>query len=150
MSYEINGELMPIGGGDPIPLIRDKLIVGRHQSCDIPLQFPNISGRHCELNYRDGYWYIRDLNSTNGVKVNGNRVKEKLLRHEDVISISKRQYTISYDMPKGRHIIEDVEEDIMAQSLLQKAGLERPSQRKIDSKGRRLVDPSDLLNDEDD
>src|SRR5437660_927770 len=69
MNQELNGELVPIGGGDSIPLIRPALTVGRRESCDICINFPNISGVHCELNFRDGYWYIRDLNSTNGIKV---------------------------------------------------------------------------------
>ena len=32
MSFEVNGELVPVGGGDSIPLIRDSLIVGRRDS----------------------------------------------------------------------------------------------------------------------
>ncbi len=34
------GELVPDGGGDPIPLLREKLTVGRRESCDIVLRFP--------------------------------------------------------------------------------------------------------------
>src|SRR5438445_315500 len=77
MSQDVNGELVPVGGGDPIPLIRAVMILGRRESCDIPLRFPNISGQHAEMSFRNGYWYIKDLNSTNGIKVNGNRVQEK-------------------------------------------------------------------------
>ena len=75
-----NGELIPVGGGDNIPLRRPKLMIGRRETCDVCLDFPNISSRHCEMTFRDGFWYIRDLNSTNGVKVNGSRVQEQLLR----------------------------------------------------------------------
>ena len=39
-----NGELVPVGGGDPIPLIRPILTLGRRESCDICISFPNISG----------------------------------------------------------------------------------------------------------
>jgi pSer/pThr/pTyr-binding forkhead associated (FHA) protein len=150
MSHEINGELVPVGGGDPIPLIREKLVVGRRDSCDIPMHFPSISGQHCELTYRNGYWYIKDLNSTNGVKVNGTRVHEKLLHPSDKITIAKRVYTIVYELPAGRVAQEEVEEDIMSRSLLQKAGLERPE--KTDSKGRRMMNPNELhgLNEEED
>jgi FHA domain len=151
MSQEINGELVPVGGGDSIPLIREKLSVGRRESCDIPLRFPNISGLHCELTFRNGYWYIRDLNSTNGVKVNGARVKDKLLHPKDEVTIGKRQYTINYELPAGRTAQEEVEEDIMSQSLLQKAGLERPPDARKDAKGRRVIDPVEfLLRDDDD
>jgi len=154
MSQDVNGELVPVGGGDPIPLIRPVLVLGRRETCDIPLRFPNISGQHAELNFRNGYWYIKDLNSTNGIKVNGNRVQEKVLHPKDEISIGKRVYTIQYELPAGRTVIEEVEEDIMGQSLLQKAGLERPprkdSKARTDSKGRKVIDPAAFLLEEED
>src|SRR5271163_1128742 len=43
------GELNPCGGGDPIPLQKQWLVVGRQPNCDITLRFPNVSSRHCEL-----------------------------------------------------------------------------------------------------
>ena len=48
------GELLPLGGGDPIPLLKTSLIVGRRESADIVLRFPNVSGQHCELALADG------------------------------------------------------------------------------------------------
>lgn len=152
MSHELQGELLPVGGGDAIPLIRPTLTIGRREKCDIPLRFPNISLIHCELSFRDGYWYIRDLNSTNGIKVNGTRVQEKMLHPKDEISIGKRRFTIQYELPVGRTAKEEVEEDIMSQSLLEKAGLERSKRpRPTDRKGSKLIDPAEfLLRDEDD
>src|SRR5439155_17701283 len=60
------GKLAPCGGGPPIPLLKPKLLVGRQRFCDIPLNFPNVSSRHCELELIDGYWFVRDLGSSNG------------------------------------------------------------------------------------
>src|SRR6516164_9223683 len=68
MSFKPNGELTPQGGGDAIPLLREHLSIGRRESCDIPMRFANVSGLHAELSFKDGYWKIRDLNSTNGIK----------------------------------------------------------------------------------
>ena len=45
------GELVPVGGGDPIPLIKEKLLVGRRESCDIVLRFANVSAHHCQLTF---------------------------------------------------------------------------------------------------
>lgn len=154
MQVEVNGELVPAGGGDPIPLIRELLLVGRRESCDICLRFPNISGQHAELCFRKGYWYIKDLNSTNGVKVNGIRVQQKMLHPKDQVTIGKRLYTIHYEMPVGGTAVEEVEEDIMGQSLLEKAGLQRRSRpeprSRTDDAGRRNFDPAEfLLNDDD-
>jgi adenylate cyclase len=130
MRAEANGELIPAGGGDNIPLIRNKLTIGRRESCDICLRFPNISGIHCELSFQDGYWYIRDLGSTNGIKVNGERVGRKPLSAGDEICIASRRFVINY-IPAGQSSLDEImeeedAEDIMNQPLLEKAGLLRP------------------------
>ena len=128
MSSELVGSLVPVGGGDPIPLRRGVLTMGRRESCDICLKFPNISGLHCELAFKDsGYWQLRDLGSTNGVKVNGQRVLNRPLRPGDELAIAKRRYTIQYNLtPAAEAALEAVlteDENIFSQSLLQKAGL---------------------------
>ncbi len=71
------GELVPVGGGDPIPLLKKSLLVGRRESCDIVLRFSNVSAHHCQLTLNGGYWYVKDMNSRNGLKVNGLRVIRK-------------------------------------------------------------------------
>lgn len=128
MPVDSVGELVPVGGGDPIPLRRGTLTIGRRESCDISLKFPNISGLHCELAYKDaGYWQVRDLGSTNGIKVNGERVLNRALRPGDEIAIAKRKYKIQYNLtPAGESALEAVlsaDEDVFSQSLLEKAGL---------------------------
>src|SRR5437868_2029580 len=139
MTPEVHGELIPVGGGDNVPLIRELLTVGRRESCDVSLQFPNISGLHCELNFRNGYWYIRDLNSTNGIKVNGERVWAKLLHPGDEVMIGKRRYTIQYNLPADqRAMLEEETEDIVSQSLLERAGLEKP--KRTPERADQLVD----------
>lgn len=146
MNYEVHGELLPLGGGDAIPLIREVLTLGRRESCDICLRFPNISGLHAQMQYRNGYWYIRDMNSTNGVKVQGVRVQEKLLHPRDEITIGKKKYTIEYELPADRRALDEVvEEDIMSQSLLEKAGLERRKPDRSASKSKASFDPGDFL-----
>jgi hypothetical protein len=147
MQYQPHGELQPLGGGDPIPLIREVLIIGRRETCDICLPFPNISAVHCELNFRNGYWYIRDRNSTNGVKVNGARVQEKLLHPRDEVCIGKRKWTIQYELPADQRALDEVqEEDILSQSLLERAGLERRKDKDQDRKKKSgTFDPADFL-----
>jgi adenylate cyclase len=128
MAADAVGELVPVGGGDPIPLRRGVLTIGRRESCDISLKFPNVSGLHCELAFKDaGFWQVRDLGSTNGIKVNGERVLNRALRPGDEIAIAKRKYKIQYNLtPAGEAALEAVltaDEDVFSQSLLEKAGL---------------------------
>jgi adenylate cyclase len=136
MSAEKLGELVPVGGGDSIPLIRPVMSIGRRESCDICLKFPNISGLHCELSYRDGYWYIRDMGSTNGIKINGMRVVQRPMRPGDELAIAGRRYTIQYNLAseagnKIESILEE-DEDMSKTSLLEKAGLAKPRRNRDD------------------
>ncbi|MFO0912142.1 MAG: FHA domain-containing protein [Pirellulales bacterium] len=126
------GELVPLGGGDPIPLLKKELLVGRRESCDIVLRFANVSAHHCQLQVRDGYWYVEDLNSRNGVKVNGRRVTKKRIDPGDELSVAKHYYKFYYvpgDLgavgPPPPESFEDIESMIMSKSLLERAGLER-------------------------
>ena len=90
------GELCPCGGGIPIPLMRPKLLVGRHPRCDVVLPFPDVSGRHCELMFEEGQWRVRDLGSTNGVRIAGVKVERSELKHGDEIWFASRRYTIHF------------------------------------------------------
>jgi adenylate cyclase len=148
--FQPNGELVPLGGGDSIPLVRQELTIGRRESCDICMRYPNVSSLHARLTFQEGYWRIRDENSTNGIKVNGQRVLEKLLHPDDEITIAKRKFRIEYELPAGRRALEEVEEDLLGASLLEKAGLEKP--KKPHEKGQKKgFDPADfLLGDEED
>jgi adenylate cyclase len=123
------GELVPQGGGDPIPLFKRSLLVGRRESCDIVLRFPNVSAHHCQLTCNGGYWYVRDLESRNGTKVNGMRVTDKRLDPGDVLSIAKHKYHVKYSPVElgavGPPPEEGTDHDIFGQSLLERAGLQR-------------------------
>jgi predicted component of type VI protein secretion system len=137
------GELHPVGGGDPIPLLKRSLLVGRRESCDIVLRFSNVSAQHCELNVNDGFWYVRDLNSRNGVKVNGNRVTEKRIDPGDVLWIAKHAYEVKYspvDLGAVGPPPPDVPEAVIfSQSLLERAGLEgrRSSKSRVPQSSNR-------------
>lgn len=144
------GELIPVGGGDPIPLLKKSLLVGRRESCDIVLRFSNVSAHHCQLTVSSGYWYVKDLQSRNGIKVNGVRVEEKRLNPGDELSVAKHTYDVQYS-PMDLGAVgpppadDDVPANLMKQSLLQRAGLEvRKSPPPTRLEGGRY----DVLNDD--
>jgi len=122
------GELQPLGGGDPIPLLKTSLTVGRRESADIVLRFPNVSGNHCELSLVEGYWYVKDLGSSNGTKVNGSRVSEQRLEPGDTLSVAKHEYEVNYEPAKvgatGAPADKPAKADLFGRSLLESAGLE--------------------------
>lgn len=123
------GEIVPMGGGDPIPLLKKKLLVGRRESCDIVLRFANVSAHHCELYFEDGYLYVRDLQSRNGVKINGMRQTEGRLDPGDTVSVAKHSYQVEYSPADlgavGPPPTENKAKEIMGKSLLDRAGLQK-------------------------
>lgn len=123
------GELVPQGGGDIIPLQGNSLKVGRRESCDIVLRFPNVSAHHCQLSLVDGYWFVKDLESRNGVKVNGIQVSESCLRPGDILSVARHKYEVRYspaDLGAVGPPPYEEPSDLFNKSLLDRAGLSVP------------------------
>ncbi len=124
------GELIPVGGGDPIPLKKKTLLVGRRESCDITLRFPNVSAHHCQLQIDAGYWFVHDQKSRNGLKVNGTRVTDKRLDPGDILSIATHRYTVQYS-PADLGAVGPPPSpgaptaEIFSKSLLERAGLSK-------------------------
>lgn len=148
------GEMIPVGGGDRIPLLKKSLLVGRRESCDIRLRFANVSAHHCQLTCRGGYWYVEDLNSRNGTKINGKRVTEKRIDPGDTVSVAKHDYEFIYSPAELGAVgppppETDVDAEILQKSLLERAGLDRrtkdDSPKRYDvrsGEGGRFRDPN--------
>ena len=68
-------------------LAGERLTVGRSRECEVVVDDPNVSRQHAELRKTIEGWMVVDLGSTNGVKVNGKRVKEEVLRPGDKITL---------------------------------------------------------------
>lgn len=88
-------QLVPVKGGAPITLTKPITVVGRSpRICDLALNHRNVSKVHCVLVKTDGLIYLRDLGSTNGTRVNGQRVLRGALLPEDRISFAGAAYRI--------------------------------------------------------
>jgi pSer/pThr/pTyr-binding forkhead associated (FHA) protein len=72
-----------------------RLVLGRSRECDIQLGDPNVSRRHAELRQEGSSYWIVDLDSTNGLEVNGKRVKRAKLDDGDVFTIGSTEVRFS-------------------------------------------------------
>jgi hypothetical protein len=70
------GRAMVLAEGKRMVVASSGAVIGRSRDCDVVLADPNVSRRHAEVR-PDGHggWQVRDLGSTNGVKVNGRRIE---------------------------------------------------------------------------
>jgi hypothetical protein len=86
-----------VGEGRRNPLSGSRVVVGRSREADIVLADPNVSRRHVELRREDSGWQVVDLGSTNGIKVNGQRVNQADLSPGDRITIGVTDLTFELD-----------------------------------------------------
>jgi hypothetical protein len=71
------------------------VVIGRSRDCDIQLADANVSRRHAELRQEGASFWIVDLGSTNGIEVNGKRVKRAKLRSGDTITLGSTELTFA-------------------------------------------------------
>lgn len=90
--------LLSLTDGPSILVDKPILLFGRHQECDVNLNSKKVSRKHCVLAQVDGYLVVRDLGSTNGIRINGVRVAEGRLLPGDELQIGNFCYQICGDM----------------------------------------------------
>lgn len=86
-------------GGREVRISGDRLLVGRAPDCGVVLSSTKVSARHAEIAWRDGRWWVRDLGSVNGCRLNGKPVQASPLAPGDEIRIYP--YRISFSPPPG-------------------------------------------------
>lgn len=96
-------KLIPLDGSPALLIIREVTLVGRKGGeCDIALEHPSISKLHCAIARTDGLLFVRDLGSTNGTKVNGQRVTRGALLPGDELTFANIRFKVFLgpgDMP---------------------------------------------------
>src|SRR3954454_19013055 len=90
-------QLVALNDGPSILLDKPILLLGRHPECDIQIDSRKISRRHCCIAQVADYLVIRDLGSTNGIRINGNRVSEGKRAAGDEVTIGNNRYQLSWD-----------------------------------------------------
>jgi predicted component of type VI protein secretion system len=90
-------QLVALNDGPSIWLDKPILLIGRHPECDIQIDSRKISRRHCCIAQVSDYLVVRDLGSTNGVRINGVRVIEGRLTPGDELTIGSHRYRVSWD-----------------------------------------------------
>ncbi len=90
-------QLLALNEGPSILLDKPILLLGRDLECDIRLDSRKISRRHCCIAQVGEQLVVRDLGSTNGIRVNGVRVTEGRLGAQDELTIGNYRYRVHWD-----------------------------------------------------
>jgi len=105
----MRAQLVPLDGGQTIDIVKDLIVVGRKEECDLRLEHKSVSKMHCVIVKTDGLLLLRDLGSTNGTRVNGTRVRRAALLPNDQLSIASYKFRVHLGpdaapvVPHGEH-----------------------------------------------
>jgi pSer/pThr/pTyr-binding forkhead associated (FHA) protein len=105
--------LLSLADGPSVQIDKPILLFGRHEECDVQLNSKKVSRRHCVVAQVNDLLIIRDLGSTNGVRINGERVAEGRLRPGDEVQIGNFKYQVCGD-PLGRSKEQPVADEFKA------------------------------------
>lgn len=90
-------QLVALSDGPSILIDKPILLLGRHPECDVQIESRKISRRHCCIAQVNDYLVVRDLDSTNGIRINGVRVVEGRLNSGDEVMIGNHRYQVTWD-----------------------------------------------------
>ncbi|MGF1678665.1 MAG: FHA domain-containing protein [Candidatus Methylacidiphilales bacterium] len=82
----------------PLPFVLgkpDKKILGRGVHCDVVVDSPDVSRRHCEVDFCGQTLQVKDLQSKNGTLLNGVAITTSVAKHGDVLSLGSTQYSLT-------------------------------------------------------
>jgi predicted component of type VI protein secretion system len=82
--------------GMALEVDKPEAVIGRHTDADVRLPLPDVSRRHCKLAFTGAGWQVIDLNSLNGIQVNGEQVLQAPLEHGDTLRVGG--FTFSIDL----------------------------------------------------
>ena len=92
----MRAQLLPLDGGPPIDIVKDMTLVGRKEECDLRLDHKSVSKMHCVIVKTDGLLLLRDLGSTNGTRVNGQRVRRAALLPNDQVGFASFKFKVAF------------------------------------------------------
>jgi pSer/pThr/pTyr-binding forkhead associated (FHA) protein len=87
--------------GLDVPVDREWMVIGRGRSADVMIAEPTISRAHAAIGYDGAGFFMQDLGSTNGTRVNGDRQARVDLSDGDELQLGKLRLRVSVP-PRSR------------------------------------------------
>jgi pSer/pThr/pTyr-binding forkhead associated (FHA) protein len=134
-----------------VPVVRDEITIGRNDQNMVRLAEKNVSRRHGRLLREEGHYYIEDLNSFTGIRVNGEKIAGKRLIHSgDLIQISEYDLILMTgpEEKPGAQLINGDEEPAVKQAPAEEkapeADAEAKTKAEAELQARRLAETATI------
>ena len=83
------------GNARPYQFFQPEILLGRDQGCQIMLKDETVSARHAKLSFHHGHWWVEDLGSRNGTRLNKQKLKTAtVLTTGDEIACGKARLAV--------------------------------------------------------
>ena len=146
----MNVRLVAIDDGPDIDLNQAMIVVGRHPACDARLDSLRVSRHHCCMTHTNGELLIRDLGSTNGIRINGQRVEIGRLKPGDELSIAHIRYRLADSSGHDKTLADSSSDPIgsprepAAEALIRSGNraIYRPDENALAAAVRKILPPS--------
>lgn len=109
--------VVPLAGGKTVT-------IGRGDASSFVVASRKLSRQHAKLFPGEGTWGIEDLNSTNGVYVNGHKVNTIWLKHNDEVRLGSLAFRFELDRPpaqaaeRGRPLPVHQDDDLSERTMM--------------------------------
>lgn len=124
---------------EEVEVVGPSFVIGRDPECDLTINQPFLSRRHCQIVQRDGTYSLEDLKSLNGTLLNENPVTRSEIRGSDTIRIGKVELVFSSENERQGESTAELGApriEVDAELVLQEYSLHS---RKVD--GKRVTEP---------
>jgi EAL domain-containing protein (putative c-di-GMP-specific phosphodiesterase class I) len=89
------------GPAESVEIADSPFLIGRSRSANLTIYSNKVSHQHAQISFQAGEYLIRDLGSTNGTFVNGERVEEARLDEGDIIHVAHWEFCFSRKLGAG-------------------------------------------------
>jgi pSer/pThr/pTyr-binding forkhead associated (FHA) protein len=125
--------LVPMEEGKPIEVVKDLSLVGRREDCDVLLEQKSVSKLHCVIVKTDGLLLLRDLGSTNGTRVNGQRIRRAALLPNDQLHVASLRFKVQFSSEEDLAQPSDLTQQMDAKEVARLLKQARPAEDDSDS-----------------
>ena len=113
----------------------DKTTVGRVEDNTFPITDPSVSSHHCEVLLKGGEVIVRDLNSTNGSYINGEKITEAALKPGQVLRLGQIELRLEADAPAAGAAKKPTDATMVMQRGVSLTDLEQSARGGFDTAG---------------